>query len=203
MNLSAESPTDKNACATIAGLILAGGASRRMGTPKALLPIAGETFLDRLIRLFVPICDPVMVVLGHNSERLCPSVPFTINPDPERGMLSSLQCGLSELPANSQGVIFTPVDYPSVQSATLVRIAAAFRQRGSDIVIPVYLGRNGHPVCVSRRIAQELLALPVSAQARDVIRQHRDRTSFVDVDDPGVVADIDTPADYQKLLCCS
>ena len=118
-------------------------------------------------------------------------------------MLSSLQCGLSEVPSNASAVIFTPVDYPSFQSATLGRIAVAFREHGSDIVIPVYLGRNGHPVCVSRRIVQELLALPVSAQARDVIRQHRDRTCFVDVDDPGVVADIDTPADYQKLLCCS
>jgi molybdenum cofactor cytidylyltransferase len=193
--------------AAIAGLILAGGASRRMGTPKALLTIQGQTFLDRLIGLFAPICDSVMVVLGHDFESVWGRSPtcqdgltFTINPDPERGMLSSLQCGLNELPANAAGVIFTPVDYPSFQSATLSRIAAAFRGRASDVVIPVYRGRNGHPVCVSRRIVQELLALPATAQARDVIRQHRERTCFVDVEDPGVVVDIDTPDDYARLL---
>lgn len=193
--------------APIAGLILAGGASRRMGRPKALLRIGGEAFLDRLIRRFVPLCEPIIVVLGFDAARVrsglqSPSgaATFTINRDPHRGMLSSLQCGLAELPENTSAVIFTPVDYPSFEGATLARISGAFREGGCDVIIPRYRGANGHPVCVSSLIIGELLALPASAQARDVIRKHRDRTRFVDVDDSGIVADIDTPGDYAKLL---
>ena len=89
----------------LGGIILSGGASRRMGTPKALLLIENETFLDRMIRLFSEVCDPVIVVLGHNAEQIrseiqrASQVSFVVNPDPERGMLSSLQCGLEALPA--------------------------------------------------------------------------------------------------------
>lgn len=192
--------------APIAGLILAGGASRRMGTPKALLPVAGETFLDRLIGIFAATCDPVIVVLGHDSSRVRVGLKrpgqatFTINPDPDRGMLSSLQCGLGELPVNSPGVMFTPVDYPSFQAATLARIEGVFRAGGCEVVIPKYGERNGHPVCVSRRIVQELLALPASAQARDVLRLNRNRTCFLDLEDAGILADVDTPADYAQLV---
>jgi molybdenum cofactor cytidylyltransferase len=192
--------------AAIAGLILAGGASRRMGTPKTLLRIGTETFLDRLIGVFAPICAPVIVVLGHDSAWVRQGLErpggatFTINPDPDRGMLSSLQCGLAKLPSNAPAVIFTPVDYPSFRDTTIVRMAEAFSERHFDVVIPVYRGRKGHPVCVSRRVVQELLELPCTAQARDVIRQYGERTCFADVDDPGIVADIDTPDDYAKFL---
>ena len=93
--------------AKIAGIILAGGASRRMGTPKALLRFQNETFLDRLIGVFSPVCDPVIVVVGLHADQIragierADDVRFAVNPDPERGMLSSLQCGLALLPSGS------------------------------------------------------------------------------------------------------
>ena len=93
---------------TIAGIILAAGASSRMGSPKALLALDGETFLDRLIAAFEPHCAPVLVVLGFHAGRtragICRSgdVTFVTNPDPDRGMLSSLQCGLAEVPATAR-----------------------------------------------------------------------------------------------------
>src|SRR5437016_5738418 len=117
----------------VAGLILAAGASRRMGTPKALLRIGGETLLDRQIRLFTTICNPIVVVLGHDSDRILAAaiaqdtVTLTINPDPDRGMLSSLQCGLTQLPPEATAVLFTPVDYAEFQAGTLAQIAASFR----------------------------------------------------------------------------
>ncbi|MGI8743204.1 MAG: nucleotidyltransferase family protein [Bryobacteraceae bacterium] len=185
----------------IAGLILAAGASRRMGTPKALLRIQGETFLDRLIGVFSHRLSPVIAVGGQAfSLPSRPAVTFAINPDPERGMLSSLQCGLQELPSTSAGVVFTPVDYPAIRSATVERIIAAFRSHACDVVIPVCGEIHGHPVCVSRRVIHDLLKLPVTAQARDTIRQYRDRTVFVEVEDPGITADVDTPEDYQRSL---
>lgn len=182
----------------IAGLILAGGASRRMGTPKAMLRIGGETFLDRMIRIFNPLLSPIVVVVGQ--EFSLPSAKFVVNPDPERGMLSSLQCGLGEVPSEAAGVVFTPVDYPSCQSSTIAGIVAAFRSRDCDVVIPVCRQTHGHPVCVSRRVIHDLLKLPTTAQARDVIRAYRGSTVFFEVEDPGVTVDVDTPEDYRKLV---
>ena len=81
----------------IAGIILSGGASRRMGFSKALLTLGSETFLDRLIRVLSTECSPVIVVLGHETDRIregierATEVTFVVNSDPERGMLSSLQ----------------------------------------------------------------------------------------------------------------
>lgn len=191
--------------AAIAGLILAGGASSRIGSPKSLLRVGGETFLDRLIAVFASVCDPVVVVLGHDADRVRQGIEhpgfaaFTVNPDPDRGMLSSLQCGLLKISATSP-VIFTPVDYPGFRQTTLARIAAALNEGSSDVVIPLHYGCKGHPVGIASPVVRDLLALPCSAQARDVIRQYRDRTRFVEVDDPGIVADIDTPADYANFV---
>src|SRR5947209_9446933 len=191
----------------IAGLILSGGASSRMGTPKALLRIGAETFIDRLIGLFSQSCNPVIVVLGHDAEAVRSGmesrvpVMLAVNPQPERGMLSSLQCGLLQLPRNTGAVLFSPVDYPSVQAATVARIAAAFRGCDCDVALPAYLGKKGHPVCVTRRVVESILSLPASGQARDAIRSYRERTVLVDVDDPGIATDIDTPQAYHALVC--
>jgi molybdenum cofactor cytidylyltransferase len=177
-----------------------------MGSPKALLDYRGETFLDRLIGLFSAVCDPVIVVLGFDAERIrielrrANKAQFAINPDPDRGMLSSLQCGLRELPDAAQGVLFTLVDHPAVDHATLTSLVEAFAQHGAPVTKPVYAGHRGHPVCISRHVADEILALPVDAQAPDVLRRYRDVTQLVPVEDPGVVEDVDDPAAYAKLL---
>ena len=194
----------------IAGLILAGGASRRMGTPKALLQIGAETFIDHLVGLFDPVVSPVIVVLGHDSELVRHGmesrtpVTFAVNPEPGRGMLSSLQCGLRELPLETGAVIFSPVDYPNCQGTTVARIADEFRSQlrthACDVVIPIYRGAKGHPVCVSRRVVDELLEMPFTGQARAVIRGHIGTTVFIEVNDPGITTDVDTPEDYQSLM---
>ena len=177
-----------------------------MGSPKALLDYRGETFLDRLIGLFSAVCDPVIVVLGHDTDRIRADLHrrnearFVVNPGPDRGMLSSFQCGLRELPANAQGVLFTLVDHPVVDPATLTSLVEAFTQDGAPVTKPVYAGRRGHPVCIARHVADEILALLVDGQAPDVLRRYRDVTQLVPVDDPGVLEDVDDPAAYAKLL---
>jgi len=186
----------------IGGIILSGGASRRMGKPKALLLIESETFLDRMIRLFSNVCDPVIVVLGHNAEQIrsgiqrASQVTFVVNPDPERGMLSSLQCGLAALPADADAVMFTPVDHPGIQGSTIEKLAAG----KAPLTIPTHGGSHGHPVCIARPLIAELLALPASAQARDVIHRHLSEASLVEVDDSAVGIDIDDPSAYAELL---
>jgi molybdenum cofactor cytidylyltransferase len=181
-----------------------------MGRPKALLPAPGcaETFLDRLIGMLAAHCAPVIVVLGHDAGRIRAGLArqseamFAVNRDYQRGQLSSLQCGLAAVPADAAGALFTPVDLPLVLPETIARLAEAFK-RQPVLLIPRYQGRRGHPVCCAREIIPEFLDLPDGAQARDVIHRHTARTCYVDVDDPGILRDIDDPLAYHSLPGCA
>ena len=190
----------------MAGLILAGGASRRMGTPKALLHFKNETFLDRMIRLLGGLCDPVIVVLGHQSEQIRAGIErasqavLAVNPDPERGMLSSLQCGLQVLPVEAEAVMFTPVDHPNLDAATLEKLAARFHAERAPITVPTFGGAHGHPVCITRALAGELLMLPPTAMASDVIHRYVHQTVYIEVNDPAVTTDVDDPEAYAGLI---
>jgi CTP:molybdopterin cytidylyltransferase MocA len=176
-----------------------------MGRPKALLPLDDSTFLARLIETFAACCDPVIVVLGGDAEAVRsalaarPSVVAAYNPDHQLGMLSSLQTGLAQAPAESPGAVFTLVDHPRLKVETLEAVLQRFRQTGAEVVIPRYAGQRGHPAVISRRVAGELLAMPKSGSPKDVIRGHRAATVFVDLDDPAIVEDIDTPEDYRTI----
>jgi molybdenum cofactor cytidylyltransferase len=184
----------------VAGLILAAGASRRMGRPKALLTFQNETFIGRLQRIFLAHCTPVVVVLGHDADLIRPSldprVQAVVNPDPERGMLSSLQTGLRVL-SDRERILFLPLDYPAIHSDTVAKLCASPR---CVIAMPRFEGTRGHPVLISRAVADELIGLPVTAAARDVIRGHDAEIHYVDVADPAILMDVDTPGDYDALV---
>jgi molybdenum cofactor cytidylyltransferase len=190
---------------SVAGLILAAGESRRMGFPKALLPYRGETFLDRLASLFAARCSPVIVVLGAEAERIRagggttghPAATFVVNPDWARGQTTSMQCGLGAVPPEADGVLFTLVDHPAVRPATIDALLAG--PRATLLRVPRYHARRGHPIWFSREIVGEFLALPETGAARDVVRRHAAQTEFLDVDDPGILADIDDPEAYRGL----
>jgi len=193
----------------IAAILLAGGAGARMGGPKALLRVAGETFLDRQIRLYTPYCRPVVAVLGHHAENVAAGIEstenviFVLNPRPERGQLSSLQCGLR---AVGGAALFTPVDSPGVAASTVEKLIEAWRTApaGVDAVAPRQAGRNGHPVLAGPALVAALLALPAGAAARDAVHAHRARTLYVEVGDARIHWDIDTPEDYaamEKEVC--
>ena len=177
-----------------------------MGTPKALLQLNGETFLDRLIRSFSEVGITHIVVLGHQAEQIRSGiqrgagVQFAVNPDPERGMLSSLQCGLEAVPPEAEAVMFTPVDHPNLESSTLEKLISHFNAEGAQVTIPTFQGKHGHPVLTARALIGELLALPTTAQASDVIHRYRSQTAYISVDDSAVTTDIDDRAAYAELL---
>lgn len=173
-----------------------------MGSPKALLEFRGQTFLDRLIDLYAPFCHPVVVVLGHSHEAIRAGVKggaarFVTNPSPERGQLSSLQCGLAEAPGD---VLFTPVDYPAIAPATVALLVRRFAAGNAPLVAPSYEGRHGHPVLIREHVKRALLALPPEDSAREVIHRYRDSAEYIEVSDAAVCRDIDLPEDYQGLL---
>ena len=186
---------------SISGLILAAGESRRMGSPKALLRYRGRTFLDTLISLFAVRCSPVIVVLGANAEEIRGAVAgdavFVFNPDYLSGQTSSMQCGLRAIPADAEGVLFTLADHPAVAASTIDRLLAEPRPL---IRVPRFEERRGHPVWFSRPLLAEFLALPMDGAARDVVYSHAAETEYLDLNDAGVVADIDDPAAYRALI---
>ena len=97
--------------------------------------------------------------------------------------------------------MFVPVDCPAPEPETVARVAEVFRARDPRIqfVVPQYHGKHGHPVCATRTIAAEILALPAAAQARDVVHGHVSDTLYLDVDDPGILTDVDNPERYRQL----
>lgn len=179
----------------VAAIILAAGASSRMGRPKALLTYHGETFLARWIRMFRVYCEDVVVVSSAPMDAA--GARTVVNPEPERGMLSSLQCGVASLAGDVRAAAFTPVDLPAVSESTVADLIGGWS--GELVRIPRCGGRRGHPVVVARPLFGEFLALPPTAEARAVIRRREVDIAYLDVDDPGILADVDTPADYERL----
>ena len=172
-----------------------------MGSPKALLPSGAETFLETLIALFSERCSPVIVVLGAHAEAIRAAgtrpATYVFNEDYARGMTTSLQCGLRAVPPDAEAVLFTLVDHPAAASSTLDALLADGDQ--ALVRVPRYREKRGHPIWFSRELIAEFLALPADGAAREVVRRHVDETRFLDLDDPGIVADIDTREDYRAL----
>jgi molybdenum cofactor cytidylyltransferase len=148
----------------------------------------------------------VIAVLGYHAEAIRAQsfgkVEFVVNPDPERGQLSSLQTGLAAVPQDVEGFLFTPVDSPAIRETTLKQLVVRFQNKKpqTQFVIPRYEGQRGHPVFAAPSLLAEFLALPLTAQAKDIVHAYVARTEYVDVGDPGILADIDDRAAYRELM---
>lgn len=193
----------------VAGIILAAGRSTRMGRSKAMLMTPdGMTFVARLLQALAGGGVDAPLVVGRpddtelQREVDSAGARFVMNPDADGGgQLSSLLAGLRK--ADRPGIralMVTPVDAPMVRSETVSRLIAVFRDTSGSIVRPRYQGRHGHPVIFSRELFEDLRHASPATGAKAVLRAHENAIINVDVDDPGVIADIDTPEDYAKLV---
>lgn len=188
----------------LSAILLAAGASSRMGRPKALLDYHGETFLDRQIALYLSAGARVVCVLGHDAPliasrlRRAGGALLVLNPSPDTGQLASLQCGLRALDPATDAFFFTPADSPGVRPETLGALLAAFNPDTADFIQPEYRGRHGHPVLAAGRTAAQFLSMAPERSARDLIRSCR--RQFVPVEDPFALLDVDTPETYRALL---
>ena len=196
----------------LAAIILAAGDSRRMGTPKALLPDPdGRPFVARLVRSFSAAgIDEIVVVTGVMHAAIAdaiatdspPARPLCVrNPDPSRGQLSSLWAGLeAAIRSDTEGVLVTPVDIPMIRTATIRQVVDAWVRTHAPIVRPVVGERHGHPVLFDRVTFDALREAPLTEGARVVVHANADRVVNVAVDDEGCLVDIDTPADYEAVI---
>lgn len=190
----------------LTAVVLAGGASSRMGSPKALLRYQGECFVDRLVRVFATRCARVIVVLGHDAQTVARGMEcsgeavLVLNPRPERGQFSSLQTGLRAAGSGVRAVFFHPVDIPAIQPETVARLSAAWAElpAGVQVLKPAHRARTGHPVLIAAAVAEELLALPPESNTREALQRYSG--AAVEVADAGIHGDTDTPEDYSKLV---
>ena len=175
-----------------------------MGRPKSLLPLQGETFLTLIVgRLERAGVDELLIVLGAFHEQILRELELAdrqvlVNADWRSGQLSSLRLGISCLAPESEGLLFTLVDHPLVEQATYRLLIDAWKHDKRKIIVPTYERGRGHPTILPGRLYDELLHRELPGGARDVVREENGAIRFVPVDDPGVVADIDTPADYKE-----
>jgi molybdenum cofactor cytidylyltransferase len=192
---------------SFAGVILAAGASSRMGRDKALLPWLGSTFLLSAIQALQPLTEFVIVVAGENENNLAPTVnaqaAFLVrNPDPNQGQFSSLVCGLENvLDRGRDAAILTLVDRPAPALATIEMLKNTFVQANDNVwaVVPEFGGKHGHPIVIGREMMNAFLRAPASSSARDVEHANQSHILYVPVTDPLVTANVDTPEDLQKL----
>jgi molybdenum cofactor cytidylyltransferase len=187
------------------GIILAAGESRRMGYPKPLLKIAGQTFIERIAESMLTVVPRLVVVLGAHSDRVRAAIPrdgrivIVENPNYSRGQLSSLKVGLSAILPDSTGALVHLGDHPMVRVETFQAIADSYNQLGNQIVIARHEGHRGHPVIFDRAIFGELRSAPEEEGARHVVNADALRVAYVDLNDPGINLDLDTPSDLKRV----
>jgi molybdenum cofactor cytidylyltransferase len=193
---------------SFAGVILAAGASSRMGQDKALLSYEGATFLSGAIRMLQGACDFVVVVTGNNTELLKPviyqsSAYYVRNAQPELGQFSSLRVGFQAvLDRGRDTACVTLVDRPPALPSTLAKLQQEFLQTSPDstwAVVPQFNGKHGHPVLFSREMIEVCLRADPTTNAREVEHRYQNRIEYVDVDDRRIVININTPEDYSAI----
>jgi molybdenum cofactor cytidylyltransferase len=189
----------------LAAVILSGGASNRMGSPKALLPYQGRPFLEHLLEVTKhPKIGVRRVVLGAHAEPIAKAVALraeetVMNEEWEKGQLSSIQAGLRSLPAGTDGILLCLIDHPLISSALVDGLIAQFYATRAPVVVPVFEGRRGHPVIFSAALYDELEKAPQELGARSVVWAHRGEVSEHMTVEEGCVVNLNDPDAFARI----
>jgi len=187
----------------VGAIVLAAGASRRMGRPKQLLPIAGQPMVRRVTGA---VCAAglaqVVVVLGANASDVARAleglpVDLVANDAWREGMSTSLRAGLGALRPEIAATLLVLADQPDLSPELLRALVARYRATGAPIVAPYHGGRRGNPVIFDRALFAELEAVAGDRGGRAVVARYEAELERVEVQDPAVVSDVDTPQDYE------
>jgi molybdenum cofactor cytidylyltransferase len=188
----------------ISTLILAAGQSKRMGSPKMLLPWGNTTVLEKVIATFNSAgVEDILVITGGAREQVeelvGESARCVFNPDyARREMLSSVQVGLAELKPGIEATLIGLGDQPQVQESSVRLVIEAYHQSGASIVVPSFKMRRGHPWMAARTHWEEILGMRSPESLRDFLNNHSEYINYVEVDNDSILQDLDTPDDYLK-----
>src|SRR5215467_1037717 len=189
----------------VSAVVLAAGMSRRMGTPKQLLRIEGQTVLELTLgNVRSSQVDEIVLVLGFAAEAVEKETPISNvnvvrNADYEQGMGTSLRSGLAAVNQAASAAIIVLADQPFVQPATLNKLMECHRGRRAQIVIPTFRGFRGNPVLLDRSVFAELRSLSGDVGCRAIFGNHTEDIYKLPVDDPGILLDIDSRDDFMAL----
>jgi molybdenum cofactor cytidylyltransferase len=185
----------------------AAGASRRMGRPKLLLPFRDGTIVSALAAsLRAAGVDPIVLVTAPGDEELRnwareAGLAVAINPDPERGMLSSIREGIKALTPAQRGEILlvSPADLPNLRAESILHLLRRMEEARAPLAHPTYHGRRGHPLAIAPELIPEIETLDPAVGLRQLRDRHAGSVLEVEVEDAGVVQDVDTVEDYRAL----
>lgn len=185
-------------------VILAAGSSRRMGSQKLLLPFAQSTIIETVVdNVLNSSIEHVLVVLGANQSEVrnilgSRPVQFCYNKEHEDGMLSSVKCGIRALPSDALTALIYMGDQPGIPPSVSNSVIEAYSEELFGIVIPVHMHRRGHPLLVDMKYRKEIEQLDLEEGLRSLRHYFPEDVLEVEVDEPGILVDIDTPEDYKK-----
>ena len=192
----------------ISAVVLAAGLSRRMGRSKPLLELNGRTVIEHVLERVraVEEISSIIVVTGHAGERVAAvvraqPVEIVYNTNYEKGeMLSSVQAGLRALPDGVDAIMIVLCDQPLISPGTMSALAQAWSQRRPRVLLPRFEGKHGHPIVLGAEGIGEILALPMDATLKDYTSRQVRSTIELDVDDPEILRDLDTPQDLARAV---
>jgi molybdenum cofactor cytidylyltransferase len=192
-------------------ILPAAGASRRMGRPKLLLPVGGRPMVAGVVEaLRSGGVREVVLVTAPGDEALHTwareaGVTLTVNPDPERGMLSTIREGITalggaaELARRGETLLVSPADLPNLRAETVAGLLRRMAETGAPLAVPTFHGKRGHPLAIAPRLIPEIDSLDSNVGLRQLRDRHEAELLEVEGGDEGVVQDVDTPEDYQRV----
>jgi molybdenum cofactor cytidylyltransferase len=191
----------------LAAIILAAGYSSRMAAFKPLLPLGHSTVIETALSTFLHAnINDITVVIGHRADDLKPvldrsNVRWIYNERYGEGMYSSVISAISELSLRTgvKGVFLLPADMPLVKSLTIEKIMMAYSRFGSHIFYPTYLKQRGHPPLITSDLLPGILAWDGPGGLQSFLERHEVEACEVEVQDKGILMDIDTPEDYSEI----
>jgi molybdenum cofactor cytidylyltransferase len=189
----------------VAAIVLAAGGSSRLGQPKQLLPVAGRTMIEHVLRAVASTSvDQVIVVLGHAAAEVAAHVPagcrVVLNSDWEAGMSTSIRAGLEAVDPRAEAALFVLGDQPLLTGTVLESVLHAYYATTKAIITPVYHGQRGAAALFDRRLFPALHSLRGDVGGREVMRQFAHEVLALEMDTPEIFLDVDTASDYEELL---